>query len=134
MRSATAEPRAARRQPGGLVVMARVTTTSGRPTTVVDVTHVRYRLRRIPTGDERCADRRGDDWRLLVSTRVLSDELQCDPGWTVDRYGYNFRHAIELEPEEPGGANRARFVAEYELTAVNGRTLTIRFHFGRSTR
>jgi hypothetical protein len=92
----------ARREPGGdrakrIVVLARLVDADGRLVRARDVAAIHYTLYEVL--------RIGRDGARIFTiraygdvnvTEVLSDTLRSDKHWTVDAFGYNFRHDIDV--------------------------------------
>jgi hypothetical protein len=109
-------------------LMARIVGAAGVNIARSDVVAVRYTVFLLDDQDPdaRTAITGHEDAALAVSGAIF-DSLQIDPMWTVDAFGYNFRHVLDVSTHQAFAVAGRRYLVEYRLTPAAGQVIVVRF-------
>ena len=105
---------------GGAVLMARIVDRTGRAIRPAEVAAIRYSIGRANSL------RRMDSVELDVGD-VMFEELHCGGRWSVDNFGYNFRHEMTFDADSVSPQPDKHFEVRYTLTATSGEVTNLRF-------
>jgi hypothetical protein len=113
---------------GSAVLLARIVDQTGVNVVQADIGAIQYTVYLLDdqNPDSRTAIDGHTDAPLMVAD-VVFDVLQTDPIWTVDTTGYNFRHVLDVSVHPAFAIAGRRYMIEYQLTAVAGQTILVRF-------
>ncbi len=113
---------------GSAILMARVVGQDGQPIAQADMAAAEYSVYLL---DDQDADARtvvtGHHRATLDVGQVISDTLQTDDLWSVDRQGYNFRHVLDVSVEPAFAVAGRRYLVEHRLTPHAGQVILVRF-------
>ncbi len=113
---------------GSATLLARVIGSDGAAIVRADVASAKYTIYLL---DDQDPDSRtavtGHANVSLTLADVIFNSLQTDALWTVDGTGYNFRHVLDVSPNQAFTVAGRRFLVEVELTPVSGQVILVRF-------
>jgi hypothetical protein len=113
---------------GSVVLLARIVGNDGNIVVPGDIGAIAYSVYLL---DDQNADNRtvveGHENAALTPSGVLFSSLQTGPLWTVDIYGYNFRHALDVSTHPAFPVAGRRYLVEYRLTPTTGQVIVVRF-------
>ena len=113
---------------GSATLLARIVGQDGANILQADVYTIKYTAYLL---DDQDSDSRtpvdGHTDMSLTVANIIFDTLQTDATWTVDEYGYNFRHLLDVSVDQAFAVAGRRYLIEYQLTPVAGQMVLVRF-------
>jgi hypothetical protein len=108
-------------------LLARIVDCAGMSVQRIDVEAIEYSLYELdPYRPNNCAAVRGHQAIKLPVQRVIIDSLHTGQ-WTVDDVGYNFRHKINFNQDEPFARAGMLYDVRYDLTLTSRHFASMRF-------
>jgi hypothetical protein len=113
---------------GSVTLLARIVGPSGENVLQANINSVQYSVYLLDdqNPDSRTATPHHDNIAIGVAD-VIFDALQLDALWTVDPYGYNFRHVLDVSEYPAFAVAGRRYLVEYRLTPPTGQIILVRF-------
>jgi hypothetical protein len=121
-------------EPRSVVLMARIVDREGRCVRRADMLAINYSVHQIELDENQLPNEPACRAGASVGVdEIVFDDLQLG-GWSIDGFGYNFRHAFELTVFGCGDRRRHnRYEVRYEFVTSLGEAITLCFEVGGVT-
>jgi hypothetical protein len=113
-------------QDGTVTTLARIVDIDNDPVQIADVSSITYTISLVNPDGSLTAVTGHTNVGLEVAT-VMFDTLQTGVAWTVDTYGYNFLHVVDVSTNDAFSQAGRTYKIQYTLQPTVGQKLIFRY-------